>query len=175
MISHRVIHRLSIASLWLSIIFLAILTALSAITSFHRSDCGSSTTLTNGAYSKITLSGVASTCTTAEIISNTVYRHTSYFQSAQIIVIRVVGTLSLMVFKPALVAMVWEALQTTTSGTPKLRVTAFQEAVGLSNSPALTSAGLYLKTSRKLSFKSCFRASSQHHFAHIATGGIPNL
>lgn len=155
MISHRAIYGLLIAALWLSMAVLSIFTAISAIASFNRSDCGSSTASVNSSYSNVTVVG-GTDCTSIELLSRAVYRHSSYFQSAHIIVIRLVGGLTLIVFRPALTDMVWKALRTFNGGIPMLRVTAFQEAVGLSTSPALISAALYARASRTLPFKVLF-------------------
>ena len=87
-------------------------------------------------------------CTFTNSLSLTVYQHSSYFQSTHIIVIRLIGTLSLLALRPSLTAMIWSALQTFTATTattkaPTLRLGAFQEGVGLAASPALIPAALY--------------------------------
>ncbi|KZP18860.1 hypothetical protein FIBSPDRAFT_863436 [Athelia psychrophila] len=152
--SHRAAYGLLVFALWLVIVVLAILTGMASLASSGRSDCKSFTAPSNSSYSIITIVG-GGNCTFADKVADAVYHHSSYFQSAHIIIIRVIGALTLLVYKPSLTAMMWSALQTfaDTSGVPMLRVDAFQEAVELSNSPALLPAALYVKASRTLPFK----------------------
>lgn len=129
---------------------LAIITSITATASLARSDCNLSSTLNSDSYLNVTVIGSAAACTTAKNISRTVYHHTSYFQSTHIMVIRLVGTLTLLAFRPALTAMMWKALQSLTDGVPSLRVETFQHAIELSNHPDLVPAALYVRTSRTL-------------------------
>ncbi|KZP18861.1 hypothetical protein FIBSPDRAFT_956023 [Athelia psychrophila] len=122
-----------IVAFWLAMLVLAVLTYIAAIASSARSDCALFNALTPESYSNIA-------------------------PSVHIIVIRVIGTLSLLVFRPSLTAMVWSALQTFTgtTGKPSLRLGAFQAGVGLSAFPDLISAALYTAESRTLPLKVTF-------------------
>ncbi|KZP18830.1 hypothetical protein FIBSPDRAFT_955998 [Athelia psychrophila] len=155
MFSHRTVCLLFILALWLAVVVLAIFTAITYIAFYGRLDCTSFTAASNTSYSTITIAGGAN-CTFQDNLAETVHKHSSYFQSAHIIIIRFIGTLALLVYRPSLTAMMWSALQTGPAGVPLLRVDAFQEAVGLSSSPALLPAALYVKASRTLPFKVVF-------------------
>ncbi|KZP18341.1 hypothetical protein FIBSPDRAFT_933472 [Athelia psychrophila] len=154
-ISHRSVYILFILALWLAMGILAIFTAIASLASSGRSDCTSFTAASNTSYSTITIAG-GGHCTRMDDLADIVHIHSSYFQSAHIIIIRLIGTLALLVYKPSLTAMMWSALQTFTAGVPLLHVDAFQQAVGLSSSPALLPAALYVKASRTLPFKVVF-------------------
>ncbi|KZP17030.1 hypothetical protein FIBSPDRAFT_865366 [Athelia psychrophila] len=138
-------------------VVLAILTVIASLASSGRANCNVFTTPSNSSYSTITIIG-GRNCTFVDDLAEIVYNHSSYFQSAHIVVIRLIGALTLLVYKPSLTTMVWSALQTFTgtAGMPLLRVDAFQEAVGLSSSPTLIPAALYVKASRTLPFKVVF-------------------
>ncbi|KZP18828.1 hypothetical protein FIBSPDRAFT_1026980 [Athelia psychrophila] len=157
MSSHRAIYAFMILALWLAMAVLAILTAIASLASFGRSDCASFDTPSNTSYSTITIQG-GNNCTFVDDLADTVNRRSSYFQSTHTIIIRLIGTLTLLVYKPSLTAMMWSALKTFkgTNGEPSLRVDAFQQAVGLSSSPALLPAALFVKASRTLPFKVIF-------------------
>ncbi|KZP20087.1 hypothetical protein FIBSPDRAFT_932514 [Athelia psychrophila] len=157
MIGRRLTYVMLIVALWLTMLVLAVLTYIAAIASTARSDCALFNALTPESYSNITIS-TGRECTRMNQLSSTVYKHSSYFQSVHIIVIRVIGTLSLLVFRPSLTAMVWSALQTFTgtTGKPSLRLGAFQAGVGLSAFPDLISAALYTAESRTLPLKVTF-------------------
>ncbi|KZP18330.1 hypothetical protein FIBSPDRAFT_956316 [Athelia psychrophila] len=157
MISHRTVYVFFILALWFTMVVLAIFTAIASIASYGRSNCAFLTANLNTSYSTITISR-STNCTFVDNLAETVDNHSSYFQSTHIIIIRFIGTLALLVYKPSLTAMMWSALQTFpgTAGVPLLRVDAFQEAVGLSNSPALLPAVLYAQASRTLPFKVAF-------------------
>ena len=148
---------LLIVALWSVMLALAFLTYIAATASVARSDCAVFQALAPESYSNVTVNGGAA-CTFANSLSRTVYHHSSYFQSTHIIVIRLVGTLSLLALRPSLTAMIWSALQTFTATTraPTLRLGAFQVGVGLAASPALIPAALYVRESRTLSFNVLF-------------------
>ncbi|KZP18834.1 hypothetical protein FIBSPDRAFT_933231 [Athelia psychrophila] len=157
MISHRTVYVLFIVALWLAMVVLAIFTAIASRASHGRLHCASFAAASNTSYATITIVG-GSHCTRMDDLADIVHNHSSYFQSSHIIIIRFIGTLTLLVYRPSLTAMMWSALQTFEgkSGVPLLRVDAFQEAVGLSSSPALLPAALYVRASRTLPFKVVF-------------------
>ncbi|KAF7982979.1 hypothetical protein HWV62_24576 [Athelia sp. TMB] len=131
---------------------------IAATASYSRADCTlGANTLANSSYSNVTIVN-GNQCSMGDNLSSTVYRHSSYFQSIHIIIIRSIGTLSLLVFRPSLTAMIWSALQTFKSPfkRPALRLDAFQAGVGLSGAPALISAALYVTASRTLPLKVIF-------------------
>ncbi|KAF7975497.1 hypothetical protein HWV62_9421 [Athelia sp. TMB] len=148
---------LLIFALWSVVLVLAFLTYIAVTASVARSDCAVFQVLTPESYSNVTLNGSAA-CTFANSLSRTVYNHSSYFQSTHIIIIRLIGTLSLLALRPSLTAMIWSALQTftATNRAPTLRFGAFQTGVGLAASPALIPAALYAKESCTLPFKVVF-------------------
>lgn len=144
---------LQILALWSSLAALAVVTSLAAITSSTRSDCFTSDTYSLNS-TNITATSIA--CTNREHISTLVYHHSSYFQSAHIILIRVITTLSLLVFKPSLWAMAWAALDSsfnsvTGKGGTKMSLSTFQKGVGLVDYPGLLPGVLYVYGSRSVS------------------------
>ncbi|KZP26186.1 hypothetical protein FIBSPDRAFT_887554 [Athelia psychrophila] len=157
MFGHRSLYFLLILALWLAMVVLAIFTALASVASSGRSDCALFAAPSNNSFSAITILG-GNNCTFQDHLAGTVSRRASYIQSTHIIIIRLIGTLILLVYKPSLTAMMWSALQKVsgTSGEPSLRVDAFQQAVGLSSAPALLPAALYAKASRTLPFNVLF-------------------
>lgn len=140
----RTLLILEILALWTSLAALAFVTFAAFIASSTRSDCDSF-------VANITLA--SNPCTFRENLSAAVYHHTSYFQSAHIIIIHTIATFSLIVFKPSLSAMAWSVLQSSSlsnNGVKGLTMSAFQNGVDLANSPALVPSLLYTKASHSL-------------------------
>jgi hypothetical protein len=150
--AHTALFILQLLLLWLSLGSLAVITAMALVASSTRSDC----TLVVPLIPSITNITVASTkCALKENISAVVYHHLSYFQSAHITFIRAIATFSLLVFQPSLLAMAWSALESSVRSTtgvqePAMKMSAFEHAFGLVNSPALIPSVLYTKASRSV-------------------------
>ena len=150
--AHTALFILQLLLLWLSLGSLAVITAMALVASSTRSDC----TLVVPLIPSITNITVASTtCALKENISAVVYHHLSYFQSAHITFIRAIATFSLLVFQPSLLAMAWSALESSVRSAtgvqePAMKMSAFEHAFGLVNSPALIPSVLYTKASRSV-------------------------
>ncbi|KAF7975496.1 hypothetical protein HWV62_9419 [Athelia sp. TMB] len=157
MLGPRSKFSLLIFALWSAMMVLAFLTYIAITASIARSDCAVFQPVAPGSYSNVTVNSNAA-CTFANFLSRTVYHHSSYFQSTHIIVIRLIGTLSLLALRPSLTAMIWTALQTFTveARAPTLRFGALQAGVELADSPALIPAALYIRKSSTLPFKVVF-------------------
>jgi hypothetical protein len=70
-----------------------------------------------------------------------------------IIIVQTIATLSLIVFKPSLLAMAWSALQSSSpsrTGLEELTMSAFQNVVDFANSPGLMPSLLHVKASHSL-------------------------
>jgi hypothetical protein len=96
------------------------------------------------------------TCTLQENISASVHHHTSYFQSAHIIIVQGIAACALLVSKPSLWDMTWSALEGSAStGTVPvvlmMKAAALQDIVELTNSPGIFPAVLYTKSLCSLS------------------------
>ncbi|KZP18853.1 hypothetical protein FIBSPDRAFT_1027021 [Athelia psychrophila] len=152
MIGKRSLYALLVIALWMDIVVLALFTYIAAVTSFARADCTISTS-----YQDITIVG-GQECTSLDNLSNIAHHHSSYLQSVHVIVLRLVGTLSLLVLKPSLTAMMWSVMQKLSgkSHAPVLRLDAFEAGVGLSASPALIPAAMYIKSSHTLPLRVAF-------------------
>src|ERR1700685_4319375 len=152
MAQRETIFIFQIILLWLSLVALAVITTMAFIASSTCSDCSSVVP----SIPSITNITVASTeCTRREHISAVVYHHLSYFQSAHITFIRAAAAFSLLVFRPSLSAMAWSTLESSflsTTGVrrPTMKMSAFQNGIGLANSPDLIPSVLYVKASRSV-------------------------
>lgn len=144
---------LQIVGLWISIVALACITSMAQIAASTRSDCDV-IPASNGSIVE-----VVRDCTFREQISSTVYHHTSYFQSAHIIIIRAVATLSLIVLRPSLTAMVWSALESSANNGAQglnMKMSALQSGVDVVNLPNFVPGLIYAWDSGSVSLRIAF-------------------
>jgi hypothetical protein len=133
--------RLELVALWLIIMILTVITAIAGLSSSSRADCSGSSAV------NITDSPP---CSTKEEISATLHQHTPYFLSAHTVILQAALSASLLVFKPALRAMMWTELGVSST------LGALQCNIALAGSPSLVSAFAYVRTSLSVRFEVVF-------------------
>lgn len=141
-----------LAGLWLIIGCLAVITSITLLSTFVRSDCQ--------AIPRLNVTAVAdsvgnSSCSSAERISNFALSNTAYLQSIHTVTIQVVVAASLLVLQPVLRALIWSSLETEeTSRVPSLE--SLQCRIQLSTSPGLMPGIADALTSRFLTSTTAF-------------------
>lgn len=139
---------LCLAGLWFTIICLTIITSISLISTFVRSDCRAASVPSHNFTAAFDVDPTTS-CSLAELISSMVLENISYFQSFHAIAFQASVTFSLLVFKPVLRAFVWSSLNTEKeTKLPSLRL--LRNRIQLSTSPGLVSGLADSWTSRYL-------------------------
>jgi hypothetical protein len=123
------IFTLHLVGLWLLVVCLAGITFITLLATFVRSDCRAVPSLN---ITAVTDAGSTSSCSTAELISNTVLQNLSYLHGIHTIAFQLAITASLLVFQPALRALVWSSLEGKT-----LSLRSLHNRIQLSSSPGL--------------------------------------
>jgi hypothetical protein len=139
-IAYLTLHRLLLVGLWFSLVALVLITSMAFVAWSTRSDCDSF----DAPITNIT----SNSCTHLEIYSARIHHYASYFQSAHIIIIGAIASLSLIVFKPSLWAMTWSTLESSALSSVRgeeltMTMSAFQSGVDLANSPNLIPSLVY--------------------------------
>ena len=142
---------LQIIALWLTTAALAVVTSLSIIAATTRSDCPSFLRSNDTLINNITIPTRA--CSHKEFISAFVYDNSTYVQSAHILAIQVIVASSLLLFRPLLWAMTWDALERSKVSKDGMTIGALQYGVELDTSPGLVSAALYARTSSSIGYQ----------------------
>ena len=150
-LKRRPVFILQIIALWLTTAALAVVTSLSIITATTRSDCPSFLRSNDTVINNITIPTRA--CSHKEFISAFVYDNSAYFQSAHILAIQVIAASALLLFRPLLWAMTWDALEQSKPSKDGMTVGALQYGIELDTSPGLVAAALYARTSSSVSYQ----------------------
>ena len=140
-----------IIALWLTTAALAVITSLSIIAATTRSDCPSFLHINDRLINNIAIHTRA--CSQKEFISAFVYDNSAYFQSAHILAIQVIAASALLLFRPLLWAMTWDALERSKVSKDGMTVGALQHGVELDTSPGLIAAALYARTSSSVGYQ----------------------
>jgi len=151
--AYLTLHRLHLVGLWFSLVALVLITSMASVAWSTRSDCDSF----DAPITNIT----SNSCTHLEIHSARIHHYASYFQSAHIIIIGAIASLSLIVFKPSLWAMTWSALESSALSSARgeeltMTMSAFQSGVDLANSPNLIPSLVYAWKSGSPTFRVAF-------------------
>jgi hypothetical protein len=121
---------LSLVCLRLTLICLLTITALTLIGTFVRSDCKPIPSLNIPAVI------YRDACSTPERISNVLLRNASFLQSLHTVIFQVFVAASLIVFQPALRALMWSSLETDDTSRA-LSLASLNNHIQLSASPGL--------------------------------------
>jgi hypothetical protein len=149
MLSPSLKFNLSLACLWLTVIFLSVITFITLIGTLVRSDCEAIPSRNITAVTDV------DDCSSMERISNVLLRNASYLQSVHTIVFQVFVAASLVVFQPALRSLVWSSLETK-NASRALSLGLLNSRIQLSTSPGLIPGVTDVWNSRRLTRNTVF-------------------
>ena len=145
----RTLHKLYLVCLWLAVGCLIVVTSISLVATFVRSDCRPAPSRNVTAVTNESLGP----CTVSEMVSNEVLRDSAYLQSVHTIALQFVFSASLLVFRPALQAFLWKSLEATKRAGPRLSLMSLHSGMQLSASPGLMAGITDAWSSRRITSK----------------------